>query len=180
MTAPGDARDDAQDDAREQTRDGPRAAGGEPMRAVERYTLVPADDATTSLLVRRDRLAAGGAGVAVDGVVLEAQLALADGRTLVCLTDDSPYEETLHVYLLGDDDAIEDALEAGAAWAAGILTIAATSDTWLELEFFRNDTIYRLDVEPSADVRLRLPRGWRYKSLLRTHVLAVRVARGGV
>lgn len=145
------------------------------MRVLDRYTLVPAPEGGRRVLVRgapaRGRTVHG---VPVDGLLLEAQLALHDGASLVWLTDDSPYEEGLHVYLLGPDDAIEDAVEAGAAWAAGILTIRATGERWVEFEFFRDGSVYRLEVEPTSAVRLRLPRGWRYKRLLAGHRLVVR------
>ena len=146
------------------------------MRSVDLYTLAPARDDGPRTLVRRG---GPGPGAAVDGTVLEAQFALSDGSALVWLTDDSPHEEGLHVYLLGPDGAVRDAVEAAAAWAGGILAIRSTGDGWAEFDFFRNGSVYRLDVEPTAGVRLLLPRGWRYKSLLRAHRLVVRQISGG-
>ena len=146
------------------------------MRSVDLYTLAPARGDGPRTLVRRGEREPG---IAVDGAVLEAQFALSDGSALVWLTDDSPHEEGLHVYLLGPDGAVRDAVAAAAAWAAGIVAIRSTGDGWAEFEFFRNGSIYRLDVEPTPGVRLRLPRGWRYKSLLRTHWLVVRQVSGG-
>jgi hypothetical protein len=146
------------------------------MRVLDRYTVEAARDDERRVLVRRDE---PGASVPVDGIVLEAQFALPDGGALVWLTDDSPYEEGLHVYLLGPDDRVHDAVEAGAAWAAGILAIRATGDTWAEFEFFRTGSVYRLVVEPTSRMRLRLPQGWKYKTLLGGHRLVVRQLSGG-
>lgn len=140
------------------------------MRLTDRFSLTPSDVAGRAVLGRRD---GRGDAVTVDGTVLEAQHALPDGGTLVWLTDDSPYEEGLHVYLLDADGAVEDAVEAGAMWAAGILELGAHGAEWIELAFFNNDRRYRLTVEPTAGVRLRLPAGWRYKARLQRHRLAV-------
>jgi hypothetical protein len=141
------------------------------MRTGERYTLSSTPDGRRRTLVRRG---AAGPGVPVDGAVIEAQHALPDGGALVWLTDDSPHEEGLHVYLLGTDDRVRDAVEAGAMWAPGLLEIRATGDGWADFAFFRNGSVYRLEVADRAAVRLRLPRGWRYKSLLSGHRLVVR------
>lgn len=110
----------------------------------------------------------------MDGVILEAQFELKDGSSLICLTDDSPYDEGLHVYLLDQNDAIEDAVEAGADFAAGILRIGQTGDDWMAFEFFSNDRSYRIEVTEKARFRMRLPAGWKYKRRFRNHRLLVR------
>ncbi len=142
------------------------------MRPVTRYSLrsVEAGDGRGHLLTRDGQALS----TEVDGSVLDAQLELADGRALVWLTDDSPYDEGLHVYLLGPEGVVEDALEAGADFAAGILKLRSTGDDWVEFEFFTNGTIYRLEVTRTPQLRLRLPAGWRYKKRLAVHRLVVR------
>ena len=146
------------------------------MQRVDRYQIAANTDGERSRLVRAD---APETSIDVDGRVLEAQFALGHDATLVWLTDDSPYEEGLHIYLLSAAGRIEDAVEAGAAWTAGILEILATSERSVDFTFFRNDSRYRLDVEDSAEIRLLLPAGWRYKTHLQRHRLDVHLLPGG-
>jgi hypothetical protein len=115
--------------------------------------------------------------VTVDGLLLEAELELDDGGALLWLTDDSPYEEGLHVYLLDSGGELEDALEAGAHFTPGVLKILRSGEDWVEFRFFPGDSIHRLELMRRATFRLRLPAGWRYKRLLRKHRLRVQVAR---
>jgi hypothetical protein len=144
------------------------------MREVARYSLVEVDPET-----HRARLARDGKALelAVTGVILEAQFELPDGSALIWLTQDCPYEEGLHVYLIRPDGGLEDALEAGAAYTPGILKIQATGETWVQLGFFGNGVVYRLEVEPRARARWLLPLGWRYKRRLAKHRLVVRPER---
>lgn len=148
------------------------------MQPVDRYTLLqPRFEGRRAVLGRDGRTTS----VEVDGSLLEAQFELEDGRGLIWLTDDSPYDEGLHVYLLGRDDSVEDALQAGADFTAGILKFRGFGPRWVEFEFFLNSTVYRLEVGETAGFRLRLPAGWRYKSPLRLHRLVLREAgEGGV
>ncbi|HYP25396.1 MAG TPA: hypothetical protein VE262_01645 [Blastocatellia bacterium] len=146
------------------------------MRKVNLYSLFISDRENHRAVLERDGRALP---VEVDGVILEAQFELSDGRVLLWLTDDSPYDEGLHVYLLGRDDRIEDSLEAGAVFVPGILKIGESGEDWVEFEFFKNEIFYRLEVSNEAGVRLFLPAGWKYKKLLSTHKLAVREVRKG-
>jgi hypothetical protein len=112
-------------------------------------------------------------GLEMEGAVIEAQFELEDGCALIWFTDDSPYDEGLHVYLVDENDTISDALEAGADFTPGILKIAKTGKNWVEFEFFSNDSIYRLEVTESARPRVLLPSGWKYKKLFRLYRLTV-------
>jgi hypothetical protein len=146
------------------------------MKAIDRYSLAPpGTKARRAMLERRG----GTRAVEVDGTVLEAQFELDDGSTLVWLTDDSPYDEGLHVYLLDPEDALQDAVEAGADFAAGILKLLETGTSWVEFQFFLNAATYRLDVFAKARLRFRLPAGWKYKALLKAHRLAISTETGG-
>ena len=109
----------------------------------------------------------------VQGVILEAQFKLEDGSTLIWLTEDSPYDEGLHVYLIDENNNILDALETNSIFTPGILKITKTGKNWVEFEFFSNDSIYRLEVKKMASFRMSLPRGWKYKSLLKLHQLTI-------
>ena len=96
--------------------------------------------------------------VEVDGVIIEAKFELSDGSALIWLTDNSLYDEGLHIYLIGQDDLIEDALEAGVLFGMGgpgILRIVKTGRDWVEFEFFLNGIVYRLEVAEQARLRLR-------------------------
>lgn len=149
------------------------------MRPVTRYSLAGSRNLNQRVLLKRD---GNVLPVEVEGVILEAQFGLNDGSTLIWLTDNSPYDEGLHIYLLRQDDTIEDALEAGAIFGlgeGGILKITKTNTDWVEFTFFLNDRVYRLYVTEQARVHLRLPTGWRYKKLLSKHRLIVRELKEG-
>ncbi|MBN1610639.1 MAG: hypothetical protein JW940_28675 [Polyangiaceae bacterium] len=140
------------------------------MRAVERYSLFPPDqEGRRAVLQRHGRTHV----MDVDGALLEAQFELDDGSRLIWLSDDSPYDEGLHVYLLGPDDTLEDSLQASADFTAGILKFHEIGSGWVDFEFFKNSVVYRLEVEPTSRYRLWLPTGWRYKELVRKHRLGV-------
>lgn len=149
------------------------------MRSVTRYSLVASRNPNQHVLLERDHNVIP---VEVEGVILEAQFELSDGSTLIWLTDNSPYDEGLHVYLLRQDETIEDAIEAGAIFGlggGGILNIIKTNANWVEFTFFLNDSAYRLEVAEQAGIHLRLPTGWRYKKLLSKHRLTVREMKEG-
>jgi len=110
----------------------------------------------------------------VDGTCLEDQFELDDGRGLVWLTEDCPYDEGLHIYLFATDGSLEDSIEAGAAFAPGILSIRSFGSSSVDFSFFENDVTYRLEV---SDFKIRIAslEGWRYKSKLQRHCIFVRV-----
>ena len=144
------------------------------MQAASHYSLRRDDAAqdTSQLLRNGTRLA-----LHIEGVLLEAQWQLADGRALLLLTDDSPYDEMLHIYLLdAQGQQVLDALEAGSPGGlggAGVLSIQRHGDTWLELAFFKGCAGFRVEVAAQPQLRLFAPPGWRYKKLLSTHCLTV-------
>ena len=55
------------------------------------------------------------------GAVLEYQFCLRDGRHVLFLTADCPYEETLHIHLLSSTFERLDGLELGAMYCSGRL-----------------------------------------------------------
>ncbi len=140
------------------------------MREARRHSLVEVDREKHLARVARDGKVLD---FVVTGVTLEAQFDLADGSSLLWLTEDCPYEEGLHVYLIGRGGELEDALEAGAPYTPGILELRATGEDWVRFEFFRNELEYRLQVEPRARFRMFPPTGWRYPRWLARHRLAV-------
>ena len=97
------------------------------------------------------------------GQALEAQFEFENADALIFLSDNCPYEERLHVYLLRPDDSIQDALEAGAAYTPGLLQIIDSGADWVELKFFQNAKKYRLEIASRTVFFWHLPKGWRYK-----------------
>lgn len=140
------------------------------MRAVKRYSVVEAKRENQLSILARDGKALD---LELEGSVIEAQFELEDGCVLIWLTDDSPYDEGLHVYLVDECDTISDALEAGADFTPGILKTAKTGKDWIEFEFFSNDSIYRMAITKEARPRVLLPPGWKYKRLFCLHRLVV-------
>ncbi|MCL4793975.1 MAG: hypothetical protein KJZ84_05400 [Bryobacteraceae bacterium] len=92
------------------------------MVEIDEYSLEPfKGELPQSHLLRHGRRT----GLLLDGVVLERQFRTAQGA-LLFLTEDCPHEEGLHIYFLNAESAVLDALELGAAYAPGILSILAT------------------------------------------------------
>ncbi len=141
------------------------------MRSSRKYSLQEFDSQsdTSQLSVNGESLP-----TRVDGKILEAQFELNDGETLLWLTDDSPYDEGLHVYLINRDDEAEDALEAGAVFAPGILQIISAKENAVIFKFFKNDVKYKLSVEKQPRIKFSLLEGWKYKSLLAKHRLTIK------
>ena len=110
-----------------------------------------------------------------------ARHSLSVGRTLVWRDDGSPYDNLLHVYLLGPHGEVLDALEVGAALTTGLLEIRRVQGAAIDFTFFANDTTYRLQVDEKPRLRLPwfLPLGFRYKSKFVRHVLSVTTLKGG-
>jgi hypothetical protein len=144
------------------------------MQLVERFALDGVDEQTHRSGLAKDGRQLRGK---FQGLVLEKQFELPDGSFLLWLTEATPYEEGLHVYLVDDDGEVEDAVEAGAGFAAGILHILQIGPDWVDFEFFMNRNHYRLHVAESA-IRLFLPAGWKYKNLLSRHRLFIELLEG--
>lgn len=143
------------------------------MRPCTRYSLRIEDQSHPQARLLRD-------GVdtewRVDGVLLEAQFERDDGSVLLLLTEDSPYDELLHVYLLDGGGTLVDALEAGSRsglGGAGILELRRHGGDWLELGFLKGSPDFRIQVLAQPQIRVLAPQGWRYKKLLSKHRLRV-------
>jgi len=151
----------------------PERARIERMRPCTQYSLRIEDQAHPQARLLRE-----GADTEwrVDGVLLEAQFEHEDGSVLLLLTEDSPYDELLHVYLLDGRGAPVDALEAGSRsglGGAGILELRRRGDDWLELGFLKGSPDCRIQLLVQPQIRVLAPQGWRYKKLLSKHRLRV-------
>ena len=83
--------------------------------------------------------------VRVDGVTLDAQVEVDEGY-LLFLTEDSPFEEGLHIYLLDRDRRIVDGVEMAGPYASGILRdVIREDDRAVSFSFFGDDR-WRVDV----------------------------------
>lgn len=143
------------------------------MNPVTRYSIVEVDADS-----QKSQLALNGAALPrwLDGLVLEAQFDN-EGETLLCLTDDCPFEEGLHIYLMGPAGTVLDSMRAGAPYSPGILDIKHGGERCLELEFFQTGVLYRLQVEDRFSLRFPAPTGFRYERLLAKHRLVVQLVR---
>lgn len=89
-------------------------------------------------------------GLTIAGATLEGQFILNTGEYLLLVTNNSPYEERLHLYLLDRDLRLAEKAEIGAAYTAGILRDLHPSATSDSLEFvFTNRSRFRLQVHAS-------------------------------
>ena len=104
----------------------------------------------TGDLPQSDLLWRGGpVGVRVDGVTLEKQWQVGT-EYLLLLTEDSPYEEGLHIYLLDEEKRVKDALEIAGPYAPGTLRdVAVDDDAAVSFSFFGEDR-WRVEVNASA------------------------------
>ncbi|MBL8211374.1 MAG: hypothetical protein JNK87_11710 [Bryobacterales bacterium] len=73
--------------------------------------------------------------VVVEGVVLETQVLLADGRYLLVLTDDCPFEEQVHVILLDRFLRVRDRYRFGKPYTPGVVESVAAKENTLRFLF---------------------------------------------
>ncbi len=106
--------------------------------------------------------------------LLEEQFELPDGSALIWIVDGGGYDDGLHIYLIGKDSRVCDAIEGGITFVPAILKIKNFGNNWVDFEFFNNGKSYRLEVANKPKFRLCLPLGWRYKKLFAKHRLKIR------
>lgn len=95
-------------------------------------------------------------GVELDGVALMHQGAVSTG-TLLFITEDCPYEEALHVYLVGPDHRVLDALEIGVPYVPGLLT---------QVQWLGDDEVsFAFPGEDRWRLRVAAEPGWRWPRL---------------
>jgi hypothetical protein len=103
---------------------------------------VQADTLPTMMLTE----ACTGRSVELLGAVLEAQFRLDEGY-LVLLTEDTPFEEALHVHYLDDALQLRDSLELSAPYTPGLLgNVRITPADELEFSFFGKTDTWTLTV----------------------------------
>ncbi len=140
------------------------------MRVSQKFSLTNYDSQNGTSL-----LAANGTplDIQVDGKTLENQFSLADGDSLIWLTDNSIYDEGLHIYLFDSSNAVQDALEAGSTFNGGVLEIISFEKNSVIFRFFKNDVTYQLIIEEHPKVKFFLAAGWKYKSSFKKHQLLI-------
>lgn len=118
------------------------------MREIRSYELAPqAGETPTSLLVHEGNAT----GRIVAGVVLGAQFATVAG-SLLLTTEDIPFEEALHLYLLDESHRVRDHREISQRYSTGTLEkIEVVDEDRIAFDFIER---WRLRVTAR-------PRGWR-------------------
>lgn len=108
----------------------------------------------------------------IEGLELQAQFELADGRLLLFVTDNTPYEEGLHIYLISRKFAILDQLDIGNAYTPGIFKDLKVIDgQTCSFTFFENQTML-LSLLPSPIHMMRNPQGVSHKlGMFKPHYL---------
>lgn len=144
------------------------------MQIIDRFTLVDSHRKKDGkMLISRQ---GEPLSIDVDGLRIEAQFVLHDGRFLVWLTEKCPHDEMLSIYLFNSNGLVDDSVEAGAKFGmgpGGVLEILTYKNNWVEFEFFTDNTISKLKIAPDKKRFRKLPRNWRYKHLLKKHQITV-------
>lgn len=123
------------------------------MQAIDAFELRPIPgELPRSELLWRERPV----GLTVDGVILEKQFRVAVGFLLL-LTENCPYEEGLHIYLLDPEYRLLDTLELSAPHAAGIPSDVQPQDAWTLTFTFFGDERWRLTIRDQPSMGLNLP-----------------------
>lgn len=84
--------------------------------------------------------------VEVTGAILEAQYT--DGhRHILFVSEDIPFEETLHIYLMSSNLQLIDSLSLYASYSPGILgNITVTQPNTISFSFFNAEETWQLDI----------------------------------
>lgn len=131
------------------------------MKATTRFKLKP-ESATEANTFGNSRLMDGDRpGPVLDGAVIEAQFDMDDGRFLLLIGDDSPYEERLQVLLFGPALEQMDSLEIGAPYAAGVVDDVVPSKAELSFRFAERQFTVRARKNPRFVFPGSLPSGIR-------------------
>lgn len=94
-------------------------------------------------------------GIVIDGIVLEKQFSF-ENKYLLFLTEDCPFEEGLHIYLLDHELQILDGVELGGAYASAILNdVKIENNSIVSFAFFGQDR-WRLQVASNAFRQLNI------------------------
>lgn len=92
------------------------------------------------------RFAPTGDVVKTTGAVLEAQFATG-GRYVLFVTEDVPYEESLHILLIDSDLSVLDSVELSAHYTPGIFeNVAIVEPDIIEFSFFDRAEKWRLKI----------------------------------
>jgi hypothetical protein len=131
------------------------------------FSVLSRDDAAGTTTLKRGR------ALVLDGVALEAEHAAPGGETLLWLTENDPYDERLHVYLVGRDDSVLDAIATWTDFTPGVLRLDALGPRHVDFRFFATDERWRLTLRDAPRVSLRLPSGFAYAGLSLRHRLTI-------
>jgi len=111
-----------------------------PDASITLEPLTPPDVPARSAVLRDGRPT----GAEIDGIVLEGAFATGMG-TLVLTTDDTPFEERLHIRLFAPDGRTLDRADLGHAYLGGIVRdVAVVSPNRLRFTFHRDPVLLDL------------------------------------
>ena len=82
---------------------------------VQRFVVCPTNDATSFIQID------GNQTISLSGKSLEGQFQLPDGRFVLVMTEDCPYEETMTIHLLDREFQSIDRLEYGSSYESFII-----------------------------------------------------------
>ncbi|HVK53737.1 MAG TPA: hypothetical protein VM532_01790 [Burkholderiales bacterium] len=123
------------------------------MQSVDFFTLAPIEGELpqAKLLWRSEST-----GLVLDGVNLEHQVRIED-KYLLFLTENCPFEEGLHIYLIDDSRRVLDAVEIGAPYAPGVLkNVQQIGGAAMSFSFFGED-LWRLEVRDKPALTFSRP-----------------------
>ncbi|MEO1493107.1 MAG: hypothetical protein AAFV19_13215 [Pseudomonadota bacterium] len=130
--------------------------------------MTPCDDVTISTAgceegKCRIRLPGGAEVGPVWGQVLENAFTLPDGRLLLILTDDCPFEEGIRIFLFRPDGQIDDMIQGGVIYTPGLYFLKSVRPDGIDFTFFSDRVVHHLTIDPPRwRWRLGLPTGWTY------------------
>ena len=137
------------------------------MRPSDTFAVLSRDEEAGALTLRRGR------SLVLAGLVLDAEHAAPGGETLLWLTENDPYDERLHVYLVGPDDVVVDAIATWTDFTPGVLRIDALGPDHVDFRFFSDGERWRLTLRDAPRFAFRLPSGFAYVRRTRRHRLTI-------
>lgn len=92
-------------------------------------------------------------GIIVPAQTLEAAILLNDGRYLLFMTDNIPYDEALEVFLIKIGDGIQEQVTLSTSYGTGTFRGMKLHETYVEFCYFSDET-WRVEVSESRFLRL--------------------------
>lgn len=98
-------------------------------------------------------------GIIVPAQTLETAILLNDGRYLLLMTDDIPYDEALEILLIKIDYGIQERITLSTSYGSGTFRRMKLCETHVEFCYF-SDEIWRMEISKSRFFRLPFEHGF--------------------